>query len=314
MPSSAAVAAPPAASRKSQPDRINPSKLVLIGLDVNPATGKVDGPEHTLYDERSQLVPTDRFVRSVSAIGVRLAILVRKNGDVYEVVDGAQRTLAARKVNERRVAEMESPITVPIAICSGENKELMKQHYALNHIRVDDGPVKTARDIKKLLDIGISAAEVMDTFGIGNKTTMQEYEKLLGLHPDIVQDVDDGASFVAAVKLSKMPQEKQAAEWAKMKETGGITVRKAAQVKRHQKDPENVPENPPPKKRLLQKLYKSKDITDEGKHWIGWILGLVKSSRIGGLDELLTEIATKKVKVKKEPKEKKPRTKKEKAK
>lgn len=70
--------------------RVEPEKMVLV-TDEN----------HPLYDPRVHLPLRENLVLNIMAHGVKEPILIRKNGDTFEVVDGRQRVKHAIEANKR---------------------------------------------------------------------------------------------------------------------------------------------------------------------------------------------------------------------
>ena len=109
---------------------MDPMDLTVIGHDTE------DGPDHPLYDERVKLPIDDAMVMNIASLGVREPIIVRKNGDAVEVVDGRRRVLHARVANELLAKKGEPLITVPAMLAKGDACLMEQVAISLNEIRV----------------------------------------------------------------------------------------------------------------------------------------------------------------------------------
>ena len=70
---------------------VDPDHLCVVGIDTKHKEG-----EHPLWDERIHRKLHEPFIANLMAVGVLEPILVRKNGETLEVIDGRQRVLSAR--------------------------------------------------------------------------------------------------------------------------------------------------------------------------------------------------------------------------
>jgi ParB family chromosome partitioning protein len=262
---------------------MDPNKLTIIGLDTD------DGPEHPLYDERIHLPVKEGLVRNIMLNGVIQNVVVRKNGDTVEVVDGRQRVRAAREANERLAAEGKELVHVPTSVRRGKDHALFGVTISANENRYDDDVMVKAEKCQRYMDMGRSEDEAAVQFGVDAKT-VKMWQKLLELSPRVKKAVAAGQiSASAAVSLAKMTHEQQDAQLEEAIAEGRTSVTAVKQGVRVRRKTEKGEEaTTAPGKRLLRALWKqhrAKEIVlDETvAKVLGWVLGDVKPERIAGL-------------------------------
>lgn len=277
--------------------RFKPEDLVVIGVDTD------DGPEHALWDERIKLSLDESMVASIMAIGVKEPIIVRKNGDVAEVVDGRRRVLHAREANKQLKKRGEPEVDVPAMAERGSEDHLAHVSVALNEIRLnDDILVKAAKAHRMMSRVG-DAEKVALAFGV-TKTSINNWLKLVELAAPVRKAVSEGLiSASAASQLHGLDKDEQLAEMGKLLGgEGKATVKKAKAAKKKRAD-EDGNGIEAPGKRLIFRVLKLNDkaevLPTDFVRGIEWALGEIGPTSIKGLTALIAEAQEKAAKKKK---------------
>jgi ParB family chromosome partitioning protein len=180
-----------------------------------------------MYDERIKLQLDEAMVRNIMHHGVRVPIIVRKNGDkngrpVVEIVDGKQRKAHAIEANKRLVAEGKEPIRLPAVRARGEVADMYGIMISANEIRRDDSIGVKARKLQRYLAMGRTEAEAAVVFGV-TLPTVKNMLAHLELHPDVQKRVEsENLPSTVAKELGKLPQEEQPAALAQLVESGNL--------------------------------------------------------------------------------------------
>lgn len=165
-----------------------------LGRGLDALLPKVDkrGVEHlpldaltvSVYQPRKRMDPEGvaELARSVSQKGVLQPLLVRPNGDGYEIVAGERRF---------RAAQQAGLATVPVVVRTLSDRETLEIALIENVQREDLSAVEEARAFKQLLDFGMSQEEVADAVG-KSRSAVANTLRLLQLGDDALQALDDG--------------------------------------------------------------------------------------------------------------------------
>lgn len=265
---------------------VEPDQLTLI-----------EDEAHPLYDPRVKLPLDEGMVRNIMAYGVKLPVIVRKNGSFLEVVDGRQRVKNAIEANRRLAKEGKEEMKIRIISERGTDDEMFGVLISTNENRQGDSPMTRAKKAAKFLAMGKTEAEVAVAFGMTNSETKQ----LLGLlecATPVQKAVEAGLSVSAAYKLSKLPREEQVEALEAVKAGGGKTtvakVRKAVAAKQGNHGP-----TPPTKKEIgkLVERLKNVDLDDKEltkglatvQHTLEWVV-TGRSKDIKEIISMLTSI------------------------
>lgn len=274
---------------------MEPEDVCVIGHDTD------DGPEHPLYDERVKHPLDEGMIVNIMYQGVLEPILIRKDGEVPEVVAGRRRTLHAREANRRLREQGKATVKIPAIARKGSDKDMAGIMISENEIRRDDGPLAKARKAAWLEDQGNDAEEIAVIFGV----TPQAVKNWLALREcdDVVlQAVEDGLlSATAAAKLAKLDRKAQRASWREMQAEGGKATVKAAEAKTREKKGGSKGEKggtatvslAPGKRRIQAVLAAAQDgggLEPSVVRALRWVLGEMDSTQIKGLTGLLREI------------------------
>lgn len=273
----------------------------IKGLDTD------DGDEHPLFDERV-LEPLDEaMIANIDALGVQETILVRKDGDVPQVVDGRRRVLHAREANRRRAERGQPPIAVPALNFRGSDLDTMSVAIATNEIRTDDSPLAKARKAQRLLRHGETETRAALMFGV-EVPTLRSWLRLLDCDDTVLAAVEAGnLTSSAALPLAQLPRADQREELASAMAGGRKPTAKEttarAKARRRKAPPRQVPPGSIPTpdepadiiiapgkramKRVLQAHEDGADIADDVIKTIKWVLGITGPQTIRGLTAAL---------------------------
>jgi len=192
---------------------IAPEQIVLIGIDT------VDGDEHVLAADLVNHEPPDEsFIRNVKKFGVFTPILARKtkvtgpDGETstrVEAIAGRTRVLAAREANRRLEAEGAPTLKIPVIFKVAEERVLAGMIVSENEMRRTTTPLEKARALQRAYARGITREEAAELF---NKVpaSIERWERLISLHPDVIKRVEDGEiNATAALAVADLPHDQQ---------------------------------------------------------------------------------------------------------
>lgn len=285
---------------------MDPNNLIIIGLDTK------DDARHPLYDERIKLPLAETMVLNVAHNGVIEPVIVRKNGDRVEVVDGRQRVRAAREANKRLKKEGAALIEVPVVVRRGDDGGMLGVMISANENRVDDGvPVKLQK-LQRFMALGKNEKDASIAFGV-ELQTIKGWLALLEAGPEVKQALASKTlSQSAAIRIAKLPREQQSEAVTAATANGPATVEEAriaanrvavkTRSERAEKadgdsDGENEKKTTktdkrgenrlllkPPSKREIHRLLKSGVQLDPMvRYTIEWMMGLGGPERVMGL-------------------------------
>ncbi len=249
----------------------------------------VTDPAHPLYDERIKLPLDEQLVKNIMVYGVKIPVLVRKNGDEVQVVDGRQRVRAAIEANKRLGKEGGLAVKVRVVLEKGSDAELVGVGILTNEHRQGDSVLTKARKAKRLLDIDPDADKCALVFGV-TKVQLNRWLKLLDLDPKVQEAIEkEEIPAMAAVALAELPRDQQLTELKNLKEEAAgsgkkVTVSKTKRAAKKAAGGDAKHERP--SMRVLQRLYASKQLDDDDNTFLGWILGEV-SEKDAGMDEIM---------------------------
>jgi len=192
----------------------------------------VDDKAHPLYDARVNMPLNEGLVRNVMVYGVIEPVIIRKDGEKIEVIDGRQRVKAAREANKRLKAEGKETLEVPCMLRRGEDAMLFGVSVSANENRADDSILAKAIKAGRLLDMGKDAEYISLVFGV-TENTVRTWIGLLNLSAELKKAVEGGeVSPSAAAKLADLSREDQAKALAEMRATGNKTTKAAHTIKK----------------------------------------------------------------------------------
>jgi ParB family chromosome partitioning protein len=206
-------------AKKGQAFLFDPDELVLI-------TDK----DHPLYDDRVHLPVSESMVKSMlhNGQGVLQPIVITKDGDRPVVVDGRQRTKAARAASDKIKDMGGNGLLVPCVYRRGNDSDLASIMISTNEIRTQDTPIQKGKKANTLINFGHSKKEVAEIFGC-TVVTLESYLDLLSLDPETQKKVETGEiKKTAAVKVARQPRK----ERKKATMTARPRLRKRAEIEK----------------------------------------------------------------------------------
>lgn len=269
-----------------------PEDVVIIGLDTN------DGPEHFLWDERIKLPLSGSFVQNIAKVGVIKAIVCTKltvNGEERAVVvDGRQRVRGARKANQLLKDQGEPELRVKVLPQRGSEDSLMGLSLSTNSFNQEDSMSTKARKCQRLLDRGMSPAEVADYLGVSTQS-ISNWQKLLELAPAVIKAVDEEKLAPStAIKLHKLDKSEQGDKLKELLASSNgkkVTGKKAARAAAKGSNPSVAPG-----KRLARKVVNAHVegdvdfLSEDFLHGIQWAIGDISDEDVKGMAKFLTDI------------------------
>jgi hypothetical protein len=189
---------------------VDPSRVTIIGRDTAHKAG-----EHPLFDERATRDYDEARVRNIRTYGVKVAVVVRKNGkrddgeDVLEVIDGRGRTIDCREAFRRAEAAGEVGPMLKVEFERSDEDTQVGVMVSLNEHRVEDTPMNRARKAGRILSAGRSVGDVANMFAVSEQA-VRGWQVLLELSKAVQKAVDAGSiAASAALQLRKLSHEEQ---------------------------------------------------------------------------------------------------------
>ena len=253
--------------------RFDPDKLILV-------TDKTD----PLYDPRVDLPVNEALVLNIMKRGVikPLVVVTRKSDKAPIVLDGKQRTKAAREASKRFVEAGEPAITVLCIQRTGNAEELNGVSIAANEFAQVDSPVTRGARALRMLNLGAEVEDIAQDFGV-KPSAVKSWLELQECSKVLQRAVDAGdISVSAAIKLGKLPENDQATALESLMEenkaagrTGKVTTRQAKKATGSGPSRMKISEvRAAPKNKPLQVTVqgRAKGLADKGKsaEAIGW--------------------------------------------
>lgn len=202
----------------------DPDDAVIIGYDTK------DGPEHDLYDGRSNSAPVlDVDVEFTVEHGILEPIACRRDGDRILVVFGRGRTKQLRAANKIRIAKKLEPWLLPVQIVKGDSTKMKAIKVGENYHRREIDPITRAETAYELsqcmpeeraaVQMGLSVQQLRNSI------------KLLDLSPTASKAVVAGnLSATAAMQFTGLSHESQDAKIAKLGAKPKVREAKAAAI------------------------------------------------------------------------------------
>lgn len=185
---------------------VDPKDLIIVGLDTDATE------EAVLYDERIKLEVSEDLIKNIAYYGVKSPILVRQDGTKWVVVDGRQRTRAARIANLRAAERGEMVQKVPVLPCVGNDATITGIMVSTNEQRVDDDVLVKALKAARMLEFGSDKSEICVAFG-RTPQTINAWLRLAQAHPSVHAAIRSGqVSTSAGIELAALERDEQVAK------------------------------------------------------------------------------------------------------
>lgn len=142
-------------------------------------------------------VPSTKFIENIRAVGIKVPVMLRKNGHGYMIVDGRRRIQAARSLG----IEM-----VPAIIVEDEDSELTGLMLNLQRSPNLANEVETLR---MYIKAGYTQKEIADFLNV-TRTQLKKHFRLLNLCKEALTKIKSGeVSGSIAFELSRLPKKAQ---------------------------------------------------------------------------------------------------------
>ena len=171
----------------------------------------VEEKTSALYDERvdndykESLVLNMMFEVDGVPLGVIKHLVGRRNTETgkIEIIDGRQRTKAAREVNRRRRKRGLEPIRLPVHVQRANDQRAMSMLISANEHSTEDSPMNRAKKAQRYIDLGRDEKEVAVLLG-QSESTVKNLLKLLDAPAAVRNAVDAGKITTSdAYKLAR---------------------------------------------------------------------------------------------------------------
>jgi ParB family chromosome partitioning protein len=160
----------------------------------------------------------EQLAKSIKSEGVVQPVVVRKSGDVYELVSGERRWRASQK------AELK---TIPAILVDVDDNKSMQIALIENIQREDLNPIEKAKAFRNVVEkTSCTQDELAERIGM-DRSTLANFMRLTELPGDVQESVSRGTiSMGHARALLALQGEKEQRAFAKKIEKDGISVRK----------------------------------------------------------------------------------------
>lgn len=179
----------------STPSAIAPTEVDIDLIDPNPEQPRTRFPEAAL----------DELARSIESNGIVQPVVVRKNGNRYQIIAGERRWRAAQRAGLRRI---------PVTIREIADDRLLEIALIENIQRQELNPVEEARAYRKLIEtVGLTQEQVSLRVG-KERSLIATTLRLLKLPDDILELIEEGklsAGHGRALLLADDPAEQRRA-------------------------------------------------------------------------------------------------------
>lgn len=187
----------------------------------------VENKESVLYDERvdndfkESLVLNMMFAPDGVPQGVLKVLLGRRHPETgkVEIIDGRQRTKAAREANRRLKKAGIEPIRLPVLLKrASSDQRMMAMLISSNEHGTEDSPSAKARKAQRYIDLGRDEKEVAVLLGV-SEATVKNMLRLLDA-PAAVRNAADAGKITQsdAYKLSREEPEEARKKLGKLLE------------------------------------------------------------------------------------------------
>lgn len=194
---------------------VDPYALTIIGLDTE------DNQEHHLFQERVFLPVDENLVKNIKVYGIQQPVIVRKDGDQMIVIDGRQRTRAARRACDESKEAGEHPIKVPVRVVMGTDARVTGIMISTNELRQDDSILDKALQASRLLSQLGDIEQVALAFG-RTTATIKNWLSLVEADPQIHTCIRAGKlSVTTAIEISRLKREDQRVQLENFLRTAG---------------------------------------------------------------------------------------------
>lgn len=196
------------------------------------------------------------LVQSVKERGVLQPILVRKKGELWEIIAGERRYRAAQKLGH---------LTIPVIEVTASDVESLELALIENLQRSDLNPLEEAEGYRRLQDeFNMTQEQIAQKVG-KDRATVANAMRLLKLSPEVRAMLASGALTAGHARvLAALPTPQEQYKWADRIVRQGFTVRDVEKWLQDQKGPvKKTKANGKPKDANVAKLEENL------RNWLG---------------------------------------------
>jgi len=233
----------------------------------------VTDKNHALYDERVDMPVSEGMVKNIMRRGVKVPIMVSKDGDTVLVVAGRQRVKATLEANKRLKADGQETIKIPCMVEKGSDDDKVEVMILENEIRSADSILTRINKVKRLLERGRTEADVAVTFGVSTQT-IRNYVAISSCCKAVLDAIEAGslqASAAMSLAYLSAANQKKALE----KITSGAKGKKKTSVSKARRIAKGKGDSEAPSRKGIIKVftfYKHTVERDDFVKCLDWIL------------------------------------------
>jgi ParB family chromosome partitioning protein len=219
--------AQPSADRASLPARADQGEPLFIALDrISPNPRQ---PRKRFDDEE-----IDRLADSLREQGVLQPLVVRKNGDGYELIIGERRWRAAQRARMKEV---------PAVVLDASDRGALEMALVENLQRADLNPIELARAFQAFVEEeGMTQEEVARRVAV-DRSSVANHLRLFELPVEIQQDLVEGRLSLGHAKALLQCPPGRRAQLRDRIVREALSVRASEEVSRRMSDPRSKEES-----------------------------------------------------------------------
>jgi ParB family chromosome partitioning protein len=159
------------------PERTPQAGETLLELDIERIIPNLDQPRTAFPEEK-----LEELAQSIREHGILQPIVVRRHGEMFQIVAGERRWRAAQRAGLHRI---------PVVIRDVPDEQLLELALVENLQREDLTPIEEAQAYRRLMDeLGLTQEQIAVRLG-KDRTTVANAIRLLRLPSDIQKLVED---------------------------------------------------------------------------------------------------------------------------
>jgi ParB family chromosome partitioning protein len=159
------------------PERTPQAGETLLELDIERIIPNLDQPRTAFPEEK-----LEELAQSIREHGILQPVVVRRHGEMFQIVAGERRWRAAQRAGLHRI---------PVVIREVPDEQLLELALVENLQREDLTPIEEAQAYRRLMDeLGLTQEQIAVRLG-KDRTTVANAIRLLRLPSDIQKLVED---------------------------------------------------------------------------------------------------------------------------
>lgn len=192
--------------------KVNGEKVKRFeGIWISPDAVQIPPEGHTLFDREGSALPVkEELVCSLMAIGNKIPIIIRREGEALWVVAGRQRVKAALEANKRLRKAGKEPIALKAMMEPGDESAALGVCIVENSIRRVQSMTSQAELCRNYLATGKTEQDAALAFGV-TVQSIKNWKKFDTLSAKVKKAVDAGQIHAsAAAELADLSTAEQA--------------------------------------------------------------------------------------------------------